>query len=270
MSIPIVSEANRRLRVLWILAFWLVVGVSAYVFGVLSSAGQRAEDNVLSASQFTTDPPAPLGLVSPMTIVIALIALGLVALWVHGIIRTLIVVLVPGLAIVASQLLKSDVLWRPDLLSIAENSFPSGHMTVFTVVVAAAVYAVPRQIRALTAAGGAVLLGIVAWQLLAYGWHRPSDVLGALALGVASFAAVTLLTPLKPSGGVWLVRTTSIGLAMVGWIMIAASLVLAFIAWRASSADLLLNAGQFGAIALCMLASHSLLRLAILSRSAKE
>lgn len=270
MSIPVASQVHRRLRVLWILLFWLIIGTSAYIFGVLSSTGQRAEENVLSASQFNTDPPAPLGLVSPMSIVIALIALGLVALWVHGIARTLIVVLVPAFAIVASQLLKSDVLWRPDLLSASENSFPSGHMTVFTVIVAAAVFAVPRQLRALISVAGAALLGTVAWQLLAYGWHRPSDVLGALALGVASFAAATFITPLRPSGGVWLVRTASIGLAMVGWIMIAAAVVMALIAWRTSSANLLLSAGQFGTIALCLLASHSLLRLAILARSAKE
>lgn len=271
MSFPVVSQAHRRLRVLWILVFWLLIGAGAYILGVLSSTGQLVEDNLLTASNYNTNPPAPLGLVSPINIMLALVALGLIALWVHGIQRTLVVVIIPVIAIIASQLLKQEVLWRPDFLDFgAENTFPSGHMTVFAVLVAATIFAVPRQVRALITVAGVVLLGIVSWQLLTYGWHRPSDVLGALALGVATFAAATLLTPLRPTSGVWLLRTTSIGLAMTGWITVAAALVLTFIAWQTDSASLMLTAGQFGTIALCMLAGHSLLRLAVLARSAKE
>ncbi|MGO3146839.1 MAG: phosphatase PAP2 family protein [Leucobacter sp.] len=261
----------RRLRVLWILLFWLIIGVGAYVLGVLSTTGQWVEENALSASHFNTDPPAPLSLVSTPTIALALVVLGLIALWAHGVMRALIVVLVPVGAIVASQLLKSEVLWRPDLMSLAaENSFPSGHMTVFASLVAATVFAVTRHLRAIVALAGAVLLSVVSWQLLTYGWHRPSDVLGALAIGAASFAAVTLITPLHPARGVWLVRTVSIGLSIIGWVTVGAALVLLFLAWRSENADLMLNAAQFGSIALCSLAAHSFMRLAILARSAKE
>lgn len=271
MRIPTTSTVHRRLRVLWILVFWVAVGVGAYVLGVLNTTGQRVEENALSASRFSTSPPAPLSLVSPLTIALALVVLGLIALWMHGIGRTLLVTLVPAFAIVASQLLKSEVLWRPDLLTLAaENSFPSGHMTVFTALVAAAVFAVPKQIRALVAVAGAVLLGVVSSQLLVYGWHRPSDVLGALALGAASFAAATLFSPLRPSRGVWLVRTASIGLAFVGWIVAFGALVLLIIAWQSGNAGLMLNAGQTVSVAMCALTSHSFLRLAMLAHSAKE
>ncbi len=261
---------HRRLRVLWILGFWAVIGVGAYVLGVLSTTGQWVEESALSASRYNTDPPAPLSLVSTPAIAICLLVLGLVALWIHGIARALVVTLVPVVAIVASQLLKSEVLGRPELLSLtAENSFPSGHMTVFTALVAATIFAVTRHLQAIVALGGAVLLGVVSWQLLTYGWHRPSDVLGALAIGVVSFAIVTAVLPLRPARGVWLVRTVSIGLAMIGWIIVGAALVLLFLAWRQESADLMLNAAQFGSIALCALAAHSLLRLAVLARSAR-
>lgn len=270
MSVPIASDASRRLRVLWILLFWVAIGAGAYIFGVLSSTGQAVEDNLLSASQFNTQPPAPLSLVSPLAIAAALIGLGLVALWVHGIARALTVTLVPAVAIVASQLLKSEVLGRPELLTLAaENSFPSGHMTVFATVVGAAIFAAPRQLRAVLALAGAVLLGVVSWQLLGYGWHRPSDVLGALALAVVGFAGVTLLTPLRRPVPVWLLRTVSIGLALVGWLLALASLVLTLVAWHSGSADLMLNAGQFGTIGVSLLAAHSLLRVAVLAYSPK-
>lgn len=270
MSIPIASDANRRLRVLWILLFWLIVGAGAYIFGVLSSTGQWVEDSLLSAAEFNTSPPAPLSLVSPFAIAVALITVGLVALWVHGIARTITVTLVPAVVIVASQLLKSEVLGRPELLTFAaENSFPSGHMTVFATVVAAAIFAVPRRIRAIIAVGGAALLGVVSWQLLGYGWHRPSDVLGALALAVVGFAAVTMLTPLERPPRVWLLRTASIGLVLVGWVLVAAAMIMTLVAWRSENAALMLSAGQFGSIAMSMLACHSMLRLAVLARSAK-
>ena len=270
MSIPIASNAHRRLRVVWILLFWLTVGAAAYIFGVLSSTGQAVEDHVLAGSEFNTHPPAPLSLVSPFSIGVALVALGLVALWVHGIARALTVTLVPAVAIVASQLLKSEVLGRPDLLTLAaENTFPSGHMTVFATVVGAAVFALPRRIQAIAAVGGAVLLSVVSWQLLAFGWHRPSDVLGALALAGAGFAAVTLLTPLQRPPGVWLLRTASVGLALAGWLAAGVAIVLTLLAWQSGSTDMMLNAGQSGCIGLSLLAAHSLLRLAVLAHSPK-
>lgn len=265
------AASSRRLRVTWILAFWLAVGIGSYVLGVLSQAGQRAEDDALSASSFNTNPPAPLGLVSPLSIAAALVVIGLIALWVHGIRRTVIVTVVPAFAIVASQLLKSEVLGRPDFLTFeAVNTFPSGHMTVFAVIVGAAVFATPRWIRAFVAIGGAVLLGAVSWQLLTYGWHRPSDVLGALALGVVSFATATLVSPLRPSPGVVLVRTVSIGLAFTGWIAVAGALILTLIAAQTDNAALMLNAGQGACIAVGLLAAHAFLRLSVLARSAKE
>lgn len=263
--------SSRRLRVATMLVFWLAVGVGAYVLGVLSQTGQRVEENVLSASRFNTNPPPPLGLVSPLSIAAALLVIGLVALWVHGIRRTLIVTVVPIAAIVASQLLKSEVLSRPDFLSLeAENTFPSGHMTVFSVVIGAAVLASPRWLRAGISLAGAVVLSVVSWQLLTYGWHRPSDVLGALALGATALTVATLLSPIRPATRVTLVRTVSIGLSLGGWVGAAASLALTVVAFTAEEPALMLNAGQVICIAVCLLAAHTFLRLSMLSRSAKE
>lgn len=254
--------SGRRIRAVWSIVFWIAVGVGSYVLGVQSALGQQAEASVLDAARFTTDPPAPLNLVSIPTVGITLLVIGLVALGVHGIRRALGLLVVSAAALVASQLLKLQLLPRPELFELdAPNTFPSGHMTVFTVLVAAIVWAVPTSARALVAVAGAALLAAVGWQLLAYGWHRPSDVLGAIALGVAAFAVATLIKPATSRSTPALYRTVRAGFGMLGWILVAGSLALAAFAAAQSNQDLLLDAGQFGIIGASVLAARSLLVL---------
>lgn len=251
-----------RLRAVWFTVFWAVIGIGSYVLGVLNPVGQRAEDSVLGAAEFTTDPPPPLNLVSIPSVVLALIALGVLAWLVHGIQRALVVTLAPAAAIVASQLLKLRLLTRPELFELdAPNTFPSGHMTVFTVLAAALIWAVPARLRALVSAAAAALLGAVSWQLLAYGWHRPSDILGGLALGTLAFSLAGLLRPARSRGTAVLGRTVSVGLALVGWIVAAAAVVLAGVATWRSNPDLMLNAGEFGGVAAAALAARTVFLL---------
>ena len=253
--------ADRR-RALWFACFWIAVGVGSYVLGVQLEMGQRAEDTVLDAAEFTTSPPPPLNLVSIPSVAIALGVVALIALVAHGIRRALVFTVVPVLAIIASQLLKQVWLTRPQLFELdVPNTFPSGHMTVFTVVTAALIWAVPSAIRGFVTIAGAVLLSAVGWQLLAYGWHRPSDVLGGIALGTAAFALACLIRPVTSRGSVVLGRTFAVGLVLVGWIVVAAALVLgAIAAWNGNAATLL-SAGQFGCIGAATLASRALLLL---------
>lgn len=253
---------SRRLRALWATLSWSLLGVGSYIFGVQSTIGQQAEASVLEAAQFTTDPPAPLNLVSIPSVAITLLLIGVFALFVHGIVRAVGLVTISTLAILSSQLLKRQLLDRPELFELdAANTFPSGHMTVFTVLVAAIIWAVPTASRALVTIGGAVLLSAVGWQLLAYGWHRPSDVLGAVALGVAAFGVATVIRPAASSGSPSLFRPTSVGMVIVSWTLIAAAAALALIATLISNQSLMLSAGQFGVIGTSILAARSLLRL---------
>lgn len=255
-------ETGRRVRAMWSIGFWIAVGVASYVLGVQSALGQQAEASVLDAARFTTDPPAPLNLVSIQTVGIALLVVGLLAWAVHGIRRALAMLLISVAAIVASQLLKLQLLPRPELFELdAPNTFPSGHMTVFAVLVAAVIWAVPTGMRAVVAIAGAALLSAVGWQLLAFGWHRPSDVLGAIALGVVAFATATLIRPATTRSTPLLYRTIRAGLGMLGWILVAGSLALAAFAATRADQDLLLDAGQFGVIGASVLASRSLLVL---------
>lgn len=254
--------AGGRSRALWATLFWLAVGIGSYVLGVRNALGQRAENSVLDAAEFTTNPPPPLNLVSIPTVALTLVAIGLLALWAHGLKRAFVVTLVPALAVIASQLLKLQLLTRPQLFELdAPNTFPSGHMTVFTAVVGALIWAVPARIRSLVALAGAALLGAVGWQLLAYGWHRPSDVFGGVALVCCVFALAGLIRPAHTRGRMAAGRTVSVGLALVGWIVAGAALVLAALAGVQSSADLMLSAGEFGAVAAGAIAARSLLRL---------
>lgn len=186
--------AMHRGRALTYALLALAFGGLSYAVGVGSVLGQRAEASVLEAASFTYDPPAPLSLVSVPVVVVALLLIGALAWWVHGVRRAIAVVLFPAIAVVASQLLKQRVLERPGLFEFdAENTFPSGHMTVFTVVGAALIWAVPRALQPTAASVGAILTGVAAWQLLEYGWHRPSDLIGALSLGVLVFALAALV-----------------------------------------------------------------------------
>lgn len=255
-------ETGRRLRALWSVLFWIAVGVGSYVLGVQSALGQEAEANVLDAARFTTDPPAPLNLVSVPSVAITLLAIGVVACAVHGFRRGIALLTISALALVASQLLKLQLLPRPELFELdAPNTFPSGHMTVFTVLVAALIWAVPARARSLFAVAGAALLAAVGWQLLAFGWHRPSDVLGAIALGVMAFALATLIRPARSRNTPMLYRTTRVGLGMLGWILVAGSVALAAFAVSQANQDLLLDAGQFGVIGASALATRTLLVL---------
>ncbi len=256
------SGRSGRLRALWFAIFWAVVGVGSYVLGVQNALGQRAENSVLDAAEFTYSPPPPLNLVSIPSVAIALLVVGIIAFFVHGIRRALVVTVVPALAIVASQLLKQQLLTRPQLFELdLPNTFPSGHMTVFTVLTAALIWGVPTRVRSFVTLGGAALLAAAGWQLLAYGWHRPSDVFGGLALGTLAFSLACLIRPATARGLAVLGRTTSIGLVLIGWTMVAAALALTgMAAWR-ESADLMLSAGEFGGVGVSALAARSLFLL---------
>lgn len=253
-----------RGRALGYAIFWAAVGVASYVFGVQSEVGQTVEDSVLDAAEFTMSPPAPLNLVSTGSVAIALVIVGIIGLAVHGIRRALVVTVVPAVAIVVSQLLKQQLLTRPQLFELdLPNTFPSGHMTIFTALIAGLVWAVPTRARALVSVAGAVVLAAAGWQLLAYGWHRPSDVFGAIALGCIAFAVAGLIGPARTRGEVRGGGATSVGLAIVGWVVTAGAIALAAYAALASNSDLLLVSGEFGAVGVSALASRSLLRLSV-------
>lgn len=257
-----------RLRALIYALLALLVGGLAYLLGVGSFLGQRAEEKVLDASVFDANPAGPLQLVSSVNVLIALIAIALIALWVHGIARALIVAAVSGLAILASQILKDAWLGRPELIDFdVANTFPSGHMTVYAVVVGALLWAVPARARGAVMLGGSVLLGVVSWQLLEYGWHRPSDLIGAQALAVLALAIAALASPLRTRapqrkpGLSGYSRIVSIGLTIAGIVLIVGSLGLLAYAASSRSDALMLASGEIAMVGVGLLSVRTMANL---------
>ncbi|CAG7603099.1 phosphatase PAP2 family protein [Leucobacter soli] len=250
--------------------FALGVGVVSYVIGVQSGIGQLAEQSVLGASEFTFDPPAPLSLVSTWSVGAALLVILLVAWRYRGFGRALWIVLFGGAAILASQLLKQEWLIRPSLLDFeADNTFPSGHMTVFAVVVGGAIWALPAASRGVAGVLGAMLLGTASWQLLAFGWHRPSDVFGGLALGVLAFGlAAAFRLPrrartvrLPSSGANALNKVLGVVLTVSGWALVVGGLIVVAGAATLDSGSMLLGGSEIALVGASALTARAYMTL---------
>ncbi len=72
---------------------------------------------------------------------------------------------------------------RVGVSEITAASWPSGHATAATALVLCAILVVPRRLRPLVAALGAMFAVAVGLSLLILAWHLPSDVLGGYLLG---------------------------------------------------------------------------------------
>jgi membrane-associated phospholipid phosphatase len=172
--------------------------VLAYLVFVRTHAGQRVDEAALdgrlaslharhAASQLlTTISVGSLALVLALLVAQALLR-GRVALAIAA------VVVVLG-AVTLTEMLKHVVLVRPDLVPspIERNSFPSGHTTTAFAAGIAATLAAPVRWRRAVAAGALLYGTAIGVATIAAGWHRPSDVAGAM-LVVTGWAAVVVL-----------------------------------------------------------------------------
>lgn len=93
---------------------------------------------------------------------------------------------------ITTQLLKHSVLSRPDFGFSTLNSLPSGHTTVVASGAAALIMVAPRTMRVVLIALGGFAVTLTGASTVVAGWHRPSDVIAALAVcllwtGIAAF-----------------------------------------------------------------------------------
>ncbi|RAO51450.1 hypothetical protein LUPAC06_06135 [Micromonospora saelicesensis] len=148
-----------------------------------------------------------------------------------GVLRRRLVAGIVGVGMVVCAVLlagavKSE-LPRPDLQilsSTTHNSFPSGHVAAATALLLAFMLVLPGWARRWLAAPGAVGVSVIASATMIAGWHRFSDVLGGVLLGVTVFclAAAALAAgsgdrdPTGGSGGgsLWR-RLAEAGVALV-------------------------------------------------------
>ena len=97
-----------------------------------------------------------------------------------------------SMAVLTTEVLKLKLLTRPvfsDVQGIPQNSYPSGHATIGMVLSLGLVMVSTSGTRRWAAALAALLSTAFGTAVLASGWHRPSDSLGAYGVALAWFAA---------------------------------------------------------------------------------
>ena len=101
---------------------------------------------------------------------------------------------------ITTQVLKHTILQRPDLGLGTLNSLPSGHTTVVASAVGAALLVAPAMSRPVIAVAGGFATALTGASTVVAGWHRPSDVIAALAVSLVWTAGVAVFLRGRASG----------------------------------------------------------------------
>ena len=207
-SPPSELEQNRITRLLVLAVLCVVLLAVLYIVAVHTSLGQRIDD---AAVDGRTLRPSVLHATDRVlnTISVASLALGGIAIMLVALMRdrphlALAAAVVIGGANVTTQILKTGILGRPDLVGPRDplgilNTFPSGHSTVAMSLAVAFVLVVPRGARSIAACGGFVYATLVGAGTVTAGWHRPSDAIGAYLI-VMAWAAISVAVLIDHEG----------------------------------------------------------------------
>lgn len=176
---------------------WSLVGCAVfaglYLLMVRLSLGQVLDDIAMEGRKATRLAPrrfasSVLSTATPAALVIGGGALVVLAhRW-----RSLAAAVAVSLTLVgagAAARIGKAALPRENQLSASwvgpDNTYPSGHTAVATALVLMAVTVCVPACRGRAAAGGAVVLALHTIAMMGTGWHRPSDVVGGMAVAVA-------------------------------------------------------------------------------------
>ena len=165
---------------------------------VRTPSGQRLDQLILTGAQYHEGALASLADLASRSVSVPVSIGILVAALLLVLVRRRPGLLLPLLALVVganltTQVIKHFVLTRDALgpgIEITPNSFPSGHTTLAAAAMVALVLASGR-LRPLLALLGAAWTASVGIGTLVLGWHRPSDVVGAI-LVVAAWTFLVL------------------------------------------------------------------------------
>lgn len=170
--------------------------VLSYAYAVVSASGQQSDtaamDTVYAGHTAQLAVLSLLGRVSiGLVLVVMVVCVGLAlarghARWAIG-----AVVVIVG-ANVTTQVLKRVLLDRPDFGLGILNSLPSGHTTVVASATAATLLVAPPALRPVLVLGGSVATTLTGASTIVAGWHRPSDIVAALAVCLAWAAIASL------------------------------------------------------------------------------
>ncbi|MGO3886530.1 MAG: phosphatase PAP2 family protein [Mycetocola sp.] len=253
---PRPSAVDHAPRTPWIvLSLLSAIGVAVvYILAVASESGQRWEDTALTAADYPGSWFGLLNLVSIPTIAVVSASAVLIALIRRRPGLAARAVLIVGASTLTGQLLKHGILDRPDISSvIASNSFPSGHTIAVLALWCALASVLPPLGRRLITVIAVPFTAIVCAQLIGYGWHRLSDIIGGVLIVVSATGLATALWPDTVQDRT--VRGADRALRFVLRAVVLVSVVLSivlFLIYRSSEqyeATLLLLASQLLAVA---------------------
>jgi len=185
-----------------------------------SSRGQQWDDDAMRTVVAGRDTKltllSGLGYVSIGAIVAVSVACAAVAL-LRGKVRLAIgAAVIIGGADITTQVLKHSFLDRPDFGLGVLNSLPSGHTTVVASAVGAALLVAPGGVRPLVAAAGGFATTLTGASTIVAGWHRPADVVAALAVSLlwTGLVAWRLHGPRTPVTGTFVSALLGCGAAL--------------------------------------------------------
>lgn len=204
MPDPRMSRRARQLLLLALLGLLVLVGI--YLLSVRTPLGQAWGDEAYldRVAEGRLQKRVNRHVLEAIDVrVLALLMLAVVAI---GAIRrrwfaTIAIAAAFAGAMVSAELLKVALprpVLAPGLESLtgdkeALNTFPSGHATLATSLVLGILLLVPARMRPPIAIAGAAFVAFVASGVLAAGWHRPSDAIGGIALGLLWLGAAGAL-----------------------------------------------------------------------------
>ena len=124
---------------------------------------------------------------------------------------------------VTTQVLKHGVLERPDFGLGTLNSLPSGHTTVVTSVVIATLLVAPAVLRFPLAIAGSFAVTLTGASTVVAGWHRPADIIAALAVCLLWGASVAAVVGVRTAGAGMVITTFAslLGATAAGLFLIA-------------------------------------------------
>lgn len=176
----------------------IVALVQVYRLFVLTPTGQWLESaalagNVTGYRRIEGTVSLVLDLISIAVIAGATAVVGFIAIVRRRLLLALVAITVVAGSNITTQVLKRQILDRPDYLdewTRPDNpSLPSGHTTVAMSIAVGLVLVLPPRLRAVVAIPATLYAALVGIATLSAGWHRPSDVVAAY-LVVGCWAAI--------------------------------------------------------------------------------
>lgn len=214
-----VASVRRTLRVFSVIGAataFLALAIVALHTDTGQALDQAALETMSSVARLLPDAAfRPLHSISAATVLAVTAVVALVATLRRRFALAVRIAIVIVGANLTTQLFKTVLLTRPyrgigyDLA----NSFPSGHATVVASVVFALIAVTSQRWRSWAALGWSLVGSLILLEVIASGWHRPSDVVAAIL--IAFVWAMTLVPQEKPQLTSDPINTASLALAGV-------------------------------------------------------